>query len=421
MKIRFSGLIGCLALILAAGCTFPRLGPATQPPPSTPLSQLTPTFPPLPSLTPNVGPVIPHLTSGTQVTLSTIQMVSLTIGWAIGTAETEPNSHILHTTDGGLTWKDVTPPEALDTNGNKEAITYFADDNNVWVSYSIVQSTLYNNRATPVVVWVSHDGGKNWSASQPLDVSPAAEFFQPGMLAFADIQHGWLLVHVGVGMSHDYFFLFSTINGGLTWNKVIDPTTMDSPQVCCKADMWFTNSTHGWLAGNTHGVVPGIFFYQTTDAGQSWSLVNLPAPSAYPDLFTTQDFVCGTYEIQFADPSRGFVGVECFSQVNTNNLGWLYVTKDGGGTWVPENVPQPQGLFHFISPGQGWYVADKVYQTTDGGLHWTPVATVTWTGVPDFVDSNNGWLVASKDNALALVYSSDAGVSWASIIPVIEP
>jgi len=84
-------------------------------------------------------------------------------------------------------------------------------------------------------------------------------------------------------------------------------------------------------------------------------------------------------------------------------------------------VPFSQGLFHFISPRQGWYVADKVYQTTDGGLHWTPGATVTWTGVPDFVDSNNGWLVAEKDNATALVRSIDAGVSWSIITPVIAP
>jgi photosystem II stability/assembly factor-like uncharacterized protein len=102
-------------------------------------------------------------------------------------------------------------------------------------------------------------------------------------------------------------------------------------------------------------------------------------------------------------------------------MGWLYATQDGGKTWVLENVPQPQGLFQFITPGQGWYVADKVYLTNDGGLHWTPGATVTWTGMPDFVDANNGWLVASKDNALALVKSTDSGASWSIITPVVAP
>lgn len=421
MKNRLACVFGCSVILLAVGCAFPRLGPATPPPVSTPLPQLTPTIPPPVTETPNPENAIPHLSPGTLLTLSRIYMVSTNNGWAIGTAETEKNAHILHTTDGGLTWKDVTPPEPLDTSGTKDAIAYFADDSNLWVSYSILQTSL-SNPATQAVIWASHDGGKTWTASQPLDASQGFESYQPGLLHFSDATHGWFMAHVGVGMSHDYVFFYSTRDAGNTWTRLADPYNESSfPQVCCKYDMVFTDATHGWLAGNTHGVMPGIFFYQTADAGQTWSLVNLPAPAAYPNLFTTQDFACGTYEIQFVDARRGFVGVECFSQVNTPNLGWLYVTADGEGTWAPEDVPQAQGLFQFLNPGQGWYVADKVYQTTDGGRHWTPGATVTWTGVPDFVDSLNGWLVASKENALALVRSNDAGASWTLLKPVVAP
>jgi photosystem II stability/assembly factor-like uncharacterized protein len=204
--------------------------------------------------------------------------------------------------------------------------------------------------------------------------------------------------------------------------RIADPTVASTfPQVCCKADLASNGPFELWLVGNTNGIVPGIFFYHSTDGGQSWSLVNLPAPAAYPNIYATQDYACGTYEIQFADTNNGFLGVICFAQMKAANPGWLYTTSDGGQSWTPQTVPTPQGLFHFISPGQGWYVADKVYQTTNGGLQWTPRSAVTWSGVPDFVDANNGWLVASMDSALALVHSTDAGDSWSIITPVVAP
>jgi photosystem II stability/assembly factor-like uncharacterized protein len=366
--------------------------------------------------------VIPRLASGTQLTLSTIHMVSLTNGWAISTASTEPNTHILHTTDGGLTWKDFTPPEPLDANGSKQAIAYFADDNNLWVSYAMVQSTLINNPNMTTVVWASHDGGKTWIASAPLQTVSGPEFFTPGNIVFADLQHGWLLVHVGVGMSHDYSFFYSTVDGGNTWTRIADPTVASTfPQVCCKADLTFNGPFGLWLIGNTNGVVPGIFFYHSTDGGQTWALVNLPAPAAYPNIYNSSDYACGTYQVQFVDGKNGFLGSVCFAQIKAAHLGWLYVTHDGGQTWTPQPVPQPQGLFQFLSPSQGWYVGDKVYQTTNGGLQWTPGATITWSGVPDFVDANNGWLVAYKEDAIALVHSTDGGGTWAIISPVVAP
>lgn len=422
MKKHAASFLGCLFIILAAGCTFPRLGPATLPPPATPLPQITPIFQEPPTEAPTLFNVISHLPPGTQLTLSDIQMFSLTNGWAIGTANAAQDYHILHTTDGGLSWKDLTPPEPLDANGTKKAIAYFMDDSNLWVSYDMVQSSLTNNPDMTTVVWASHDGGNTWTSSAPLQTVSGPEFFTPGNILFADLQHGWLLVHVGVGMSHDYSFLYSTVDGGNTWMRIADPTTSSTfPQVCCKADLASNGPFELWLVGNTNGVVPGIFFYHSTDGGQSWSLVSLPAPAVFPNIYSTQDYACGTYEIQFVDAQNGFLGAVCFAQMKAANLSWLYTTNDGGQSWIPRFVPSPQGKFHFLNPGLGWYVADRVYQTTNGGLHWSELDVVTWTGTPDFVDNNNGWLVASKEGEIALVHSTDGGESWEIIKPVIAP
>lgn len=410
-----------LAFVFLAGCSFPLFGKATLAI-STPLPQSSPTFPPPVTVTISTN-VIPHLSSGTEVILTSIHMLSLKTGWAIGTALTEANAHILHTADGGLTWKDMTPPEPLDTNGTKTAIAYFASDSTLWVAYSLVQSTLQANPGNPIVIWTSADGGVNWKTSAPLDPAQGFEFYQPGLITFSDASHGWYLVHVGVGMSHDYAFFYSTSDAGKTWVKLADPYgTTSFPQVCCKIDMAFTDANYGWLAGNTNGVVPGIFFYQTADGGVTWSLVNLPPPAAYPNIYNSPDYACGTYQVQFVDGKNGFLGAICFAQIKAAHLGWLYVTHDGGQTWAAQDIPpQPQGLFQFLSATQGWYVGDKVYKTTDGASHWTPGAPVTWTGLPNFVDSINGWLIASKESALALVRSSDGGGSWELLKPVIAP
>ena len=61
-------------------------------------------------LKPPSGPEMVRFTGGEELTISHIQMVSPTTGWAIGHQDPDED-HILYSQDGGLTWKDVSPPE----------------------------------------------------------------------------------------------------------------------------------------------------------------------------------------------------------------------------------------------------------------------------------------------------------------------
>ena len=66
----------------------------------------TATLPPLPA-----GPTLPRLEPGTPFRLDRVQMIDGLNGWAV--AESEGHQHLLRSWDGGLTWRDVSPPQPV--------------------------------------------------------------------------------------------------------------------------------------------------------------------------------------------------------------------------------------------------------------------------------------------------------------------
>ncbi len=424
-------LLGFIVLLLAACATTGAPAVSTSQPSSPPPSQSilststisapteTPTvIPPTPTATSLPANSIQKFPSGQDFNVTSIDMIDATSGWAIGGLGTL-GDHVLFTTDGGSSWKDVTPPETEPLSGTqKTALGFFQDAKTAWVTYAISGGTPV---PAQVVVWRSSDGGISWQASQPLDLTGLSEIYVPSDIQILADQNGWLLVHVGVGMMHDYVVLYHTTDGGASWKRVIDPYTDGGIQSCSKTAMLFTDATHGWLTGDCHGVKGGVLLFNSTDAGLTWKEVTLPDPAEAANLFEDMNNACGSYDPFSFGNDLGHLSVTCtnFSSQQTTNSYYIYTTQDGGSTWT--GAAYPGIALYFFSANTGWALASKIQLTTDGGVTWKPVSDITWTPQMDFVSEQIGWAVARSINAIALVKTDNGGARWTELTPSVGP
>ena len=364
------------------------------------------------------GPFLPALASSKPVIISYIQMVDQSKGWGIG-HQNISSDHILFTKDGGLTWSDSTPPEP-DADTRKKAWAYFASDRLGWVIYQLQVGSLPTDDP---YVWFTRDGGDTWNISRPLSTDGLESFFVPEGFAFVSASHGWLLVHVDAGMSHDYSYLYSTENGGISWERIVDPYGVGL-QSLHNTGIAFADTLYGWVSKDNLGVMAGAFFESTTDGGLTWEDIFLPAP---PELDWFEELsLCQTSAPTFTSIQTASLIVKCrlygdeATSFSNWNLTYIYTSLDRGTTWHRAQLPAPVDSLLFLDTQTGWAFGREYYQTTDGGLSWVPVKRVSWDGQFSFVDELHGWAVATNEDATALVYTTDGGQTWQIIEPEME-
>ncbi|KAF0106877.1 MAG: Uncharacterized protein FD146_2235 [Anaerolineaceae bacterium] len=427
MKHQFAfARLALLALLLSVtACTPPPATPTATPAAVVPSDTSAPpdlpplTVPPTPELT---GPAIQRLAVNSAFDVTFIRMVSQEDGWAIGGAN-KASDHVFLTWDGGLTWRDVTPPEpAPAADAPVAALGFFKDAATAWVVYG----PAFAGTIPPFLfVWRTSDGGATWQYGT-VDTSIASEAFSPWYLVFSDSQNGWLMVYLGAGMMHNYVALFATHDGGATWTDILDPFTDGGIQSFSKTDFVFVDAQTGWLTRDSNGVDPIPHVFRTTDGGVTWTRLDLPAPPQASNLFA--DYYCGTYTINRFSPASVIVAVKCedIATLETQ-LNFQYATTDGGATWQIVRLPEGytfnasnDGLFYF-DPNYGFALGRNIYQTTDGGQNWTLIKQVAWDGQFSFYNMNLGWAVARSDGAIALVKTTNGGAKWEIINPHVRP
>ena len=414
-----------LALGLAS-CTFTVPPPSATPSPSetvavSPTSSSTPSpIPPPPTARPPTAtysaPPIPPLSPGQELTLSHIWMADSSQGWAVGGDTADTTDHILRTLDGGQTWTDVTPPEPRPEEGQaKTAVGAFIDADTGWVIYAYREFHIIPSG----IVWMTHDGGESWTASAPLPVGQLFEFFSPSNLTFIDPDHGWVMVHAGAGMMHDYLSLYRTVDGGRTWDEVV-AAGGDQIQVCPKTGLAFSDPDYGWVTRDCGGVIDGASVDVSSDGGRHWDTLQLPAPGSQPHLFDSGASACAVASPWLFAQGEGALSVRCVSGPSPADVhAFVYRTADAGASW--QALAYPGGELLFFDDQTALALSRSIAITSDGGMHWTPVKTVNWDGQFSFVDQSLGWAVATNQGQVALVSTSDGGRSWQEIHPAVAP
>jgi photosystem II stability/assembly factor-like uncharacterized protein len=121
----------------------------------------------------------------------------------------------------------------------------------------------------------------------------------------------------------------------------------------------FTGGAFGVLPVTIFENSPAAFLYLTQDGGQSWLPYSLPM---------------GTFEIapDFSDEMNGWI----------SDGKSLYVTENGGQSWTwVSKMPTPVmlGGLNLVNPQTGFLTdGQQLYASQDGGLTWTswePVST----------------------------------------------
>jgi photosystem II stability/assembly factor-like uncharacterized protein len=442
MRIR-TGSISLMVFISLAACNFPtpkiaslqqttplkttvdEIRPAkTQTETATPLlPESTSTF--TPTTIPTAGP-ISHLPDGTALAISYIDMMDTEQGWSIGgAADSQLQDHVLWTGNGGTAWKDVTPPEntVVQPATERIAVGGFWDADTAWVTF--YSADLLPPPDAPVV-WITTDGGTAWRPSAPLDLSGWVGKYRVSDVFFININTGWVLVHKGDDPASDRIALFQTLNGGNTWERVVDPAVDTPIQDCEKVGILFTGPWNGWLTGDCRGNRTGVFLFQTFDGGKSWIEAKLPSPATPPGLFTSTDFACRIRQpVFFAQNTNLVLCVECTSKTTPTTAAYFFTSNLDGSNW--HVMPYPGGQMVIRSPGDGRVfrgdvvsglaVGKDIYMYNGETEIWEKIGSIDWTGQFDFVDWNKGWAAARKGETPLLMYTADGGRTWKALTP----
>ena len=249
--------------------------------------------------------------SGTTWDLMSVHFSDALNGTAVGQAST-----VLHTSDGGETWKAQTGPGWF--NG-----VYFVDRNTGWVAgeYGVIVHT--------------SDSGVNWGSQ---DTEGIAELMG---VSFSNEKVGIVVFPAGI---------YRTTTGGDTW--VLQDINEEEREFLVSVD--FADSLTVIVVGGGPGSEgAGVsVVHRSTDAGKTW----------VSQKTGTRPFL---RDVCFLDALTGTV---------VGDVGTILRTEDGGETWID----QSKGLTNFFW-GVSFFDADAgcvagrdgvVFWTTDGGDNW---------------------------------------------------
>ncbi len=199
-------------------------------------------------------------------------------------------------------------------------------------------------------------------------------------LQFMDASTGRVLAERGVGLGSEAVEFFQSSDGGINWNSVFnnDPTRPDStdtlPFSGIKNGMAFLDANTGWVTG-TRPMPGDVYLFVTRDGGGTWAQQSIPLPPGYEAY-------------QYFPQSPLFFGMDGFMplMVYTSEATILtfYTTHDGGTTWTGDPARAtgilPPCTYAFADALHGWCWdgGTTLYATTDGAQ--------TWTGTPTSLD-----------------------------------
>jgi photosystem II stability/assembly factor-like uncharacterized protein len=413
---RVSALAAAALLIvlvggLTAGIILVRHGGSNTQSSLTPTPATTPTPPPTPT------------PPSANLALYSIEMKDTTQGWA--TAEPNPYTpgapeHILHTSDGGMHWKDVTPQPAQGAQLNHALLSPQGNGSFVRTEDFLTGSVAWVASADYTKLFGTTNGGQTWQAV----VAPGDSMRQ---FTFLDALNGWVISEANGTVG-----TFQTTDGGAHWTRLQSSANAFPLQT----PFWgvsFLNATTGWAVFLNTSLGGSVQMYKTVDGGATWQIQRLTLPGGAtapvsvnpPQFFDAKD---GMIEVGF----DGGLGGQFHQDTNNRPASGggpegLYFTQDGGATWQGPVILNGLEFPDFIDAQHGWALngtGSSLLTTSDGGQHWATVPTnSTFIDVNQlsFVSSQIGWAIQEDVHAnYSLLGTGNGGKTWKQINLIIS-
>ncbi|MEQ8847013.1 YCF48-related protein [Botrimarina sp.] len=280
---------------------------------------------------------------------------------------------ILHTDDGGRTWRRAAPC----TDSRLDAAS-FVDEQHVWAVGGTLRAYTHESRG---VVAASDNGGRDWRV---VSAAPAPRL---RTLRMFDLRHG---VAAGDSTPAAPSGVWATDDGGQTWRPLAGEAASD------------------WLAGDflrdPLGEAAGVV------AGLRGAIAGVAGMRTTPSVASGGRR--GGYAVALGDSLRGWL---------VGDGGMVRTTADGGVSWAAPPRDPPVALGEWFNwravacRGDRVWVAGSpgsiLLHTADSGQTWTasPTGVTTPITAIDFVDERRGWAVGEFGVILA---TSDGGMSW---------
>jgi photosystem II stability/assembly factor-like uncharacterized protein len=314
--------------------------------------------------------------SGTpEVRFRGLSAVSRNTAWLAGTQGT-----VLRTTDGGATWRNVSPPGAGDLQ--------FRDVEAFDARRAVV---LAIGEGEASRVYRTQDGGATWTES--FRNTDARAFYD--CMTFFDHHHGLAMSDPVDGR----FRILSTSDGGRSW-KVLPgdgmPAALEGEAGFAASGQCLVASGRKdvWLA--TGGAARARVLH-STDRGLTWTAADTPIPAGDPAR--------GVFALAFRDRTHGLaVGGDYRPDEASPQAAAR--TGDGGATWQPAGTP-----VNAYRSGVAWLPHSRSAAlavgptgtdlTTDGGRTWRTVATGSYDTV-DCTPDLGCWAAGEKGRVARL-------------------
>ncbi|MGW1321694.1 WD40/YVTN/BNR-like repeat-containing protein [Streptomyces antibioticus] len=294
-------------------------------------------------------------TGTTAVRFRGLAAVDRHTAWVAGSQGT-----VLRTTDGGASWRNVSPPGAADLQ--------FRDVEAFDARHAVV---LAIGEGEASRVYRTDDGGATWTES--FRNTDARAFYD--CLAFFDRRHGLAMSDPVDGR----FRILSTRDGGRTWTVLPDrgmPAALEGEAGFAAGGQCLVTAgpRDVWLA--TGGAARARVLH-SADRGRTWSASDTPVPAGDPAR--------GVFALAFRDRAHGLaVGGDYRPDQPSPHA--AATSADGGRTWRPARTAPPA-----YRSGVTWLPHTRTTAlavgptgtdlTTDAGRTWHTIDTGSYDTV----------------------------------------